>query len=343
MDTESKTVIGVKYKDNNDDGKLVDLYGSAVILTAGGFGNDHTDTSLLRKYGRTGEATLPTTNGGWATGDGVKMGSKIGAKLVDMSEIQSMRMLHFYVTFIVIITSLPLYTVHPTGFINPKARDDKTKFLAPEALRGLGGIVVNAKGQRFVNELDLRAKVVEKMRAQQKDKSNLPFRLLMNDVVKDAFGPNMNFYIKFGLVKEYDNVGALAHDTGMSGEIIESMMKRYVQDAKKGKDKFGKTVFPNGESYDVNEKIYAAEITPVIHYTMGGLSINNKAQILDRNDDIINGFYGAGEVTGGVHGKNRLAGNSLLECVVYGRIAARNVIEYCENVNKQKEIHHKEL
>lgn len=90
MDTESKTVIGVKYKDNNDDGKIKDLYGMAVILTAGGFGNDHTDTSLLEKYGKNNEYELPTTNGGWATGDGVKMGSKIGAKLVDMSEIQSM-------------------------------------------------------------------------------------------------------------------------------------------------------------------------------------------------------------------------------------------------------------
>ena len=203
--------------------------------------------------------------------------------------------------------------------------------------------MINGKGQRFVNELDLRANVVDKMREQQKDKNNLPFRLLMNDVVKDAFGPNMGFYIKFGLVKEYENVASFTKDIGVNEDIVSSMMKKYVQEAKKGKDKFGKTVFPNGESYDPNEKIYAAEITPVIHYTMGGLSINDKAQILDINDDIIHGLYGAGEVTGGVHGKNRLAGNSLLECVVYGRIAARNVIDYCQNVNEQKEIHHKEL
>ena len=202
--------------------------------------------------------------------------------------------------------------------------------------------MINNKGERFVNELDLRAKVVEKMREQQSE-GNVPFRLLMNEVVKTAFGPNMGFYIKFGLVKEYENVREAAKEIGVDELVLVGTVRKYVADAKKGYDEFGKSVFPNGDSYRVGEKIYVAEITPVIHYTMGGLSINEKAQILDMNEDVINGFYGAGEVTGGVHGKNRLAGNSLLECVVYGRIAGRNVIDYCENVNKQKEIHHKEL
>ncbi len=119
--------------------------------------------------------------------------------------------------------------------------------------------------------------------------------------------------------------------------------KTYVNSAKNGKDEFDKTVFPNGDSYNVNEKIYVAEITPVIHYTMGGLSINEKGEILDINENVIPGFYGAGEVTGGVHGKNRLAGNSLLECVVYGRIVAENAIKYCEDVNEAKKLHHNEL
>jgi len=320
MDTETKTVIGVKYKeyDLEDESAYVmkELFGTAVILTAGGFGNDHTNTSLLAEYSRNDEEELPTTNGPWATGDGVKMGQQIGAKLVDMSEIQ----------------------VHPTGFINPKDPDDKTKFLAPEALRGSGGIMINNKGQRFVNELDLRSKVVEQMRSQQK-MENIPFRLVMNEEMRNAFGPNMGFYIKFGLFVQYENVKEMAEGTGIDEEVLVKTISDYVQSANDGKDEFGKEVFPNAKGLKVDETIYVAEITPVIHYTMGGLSVDEKAQIYDMNDNVIAGLFGAGEVTGGVHGKNRLAGNSLLECVVYGRIAARNAIQYCDDVNAHKELH----
>eukprot|EP01083_Nonionella_stella_P042614 115042_1 len=122
----------------------------------------------------------------------------------------------------------------------------------------------------------------------------------------------MAFYIKFGLVKEYKNIEMLSEDINIDKNVLIETMKRYVESAINGEDEFGKTVFLNGDSYNINEKIYVAEITPVIHYTMGGLSINVKSEILDVNENVINGFYGAGEVTGGVHGKNRLAGNSLL-------------------------------
>jgi len=92
--------------------------------------------------------------------------------------------------------------------------------------------------------------------------------------------------------------------------------------------KFGKTIFP--VIFNEDDIIYSSIITPVIHYTMGGLAIDSKAQILDINGDVIHGLFGAGEVTGGVHGKNRLGGNSLLECVVFGRIAAHSSLEYCK-------------
>ena len=107
-------------------------------------------------------------------------------------------------------------------------------------------------------------------------------------------------------------------------------------------DEFGKTTFP--ASFDVDEPIHAMMITPCIHYTMGGLffslslkhllfifidfsfviglQITAKGEVLtQQTSQPIKGLYAAGEVTGGVHGANRLAGNSLLECTVFGRIA----------------------
>lgn len=86
-------------------------------------------------------------------------------------------------------------------------------------------------------------------------------------------------------------------------------------------DEFGKSIFPT--TFNINETLHVAQITPSIHYTMGGIRINKNAQVLNEKNEPIEGLFAAGEVTGGVHGKNRLAGNSLLECVVFGRIAGR--------------------
>ena len=79
-------------------------------------------------------------------------------------------------------------------------------------------------------------------------------------------------------------------------------------------------------------------ITPSIHYTMGGLKINNKAEVLDVNNKTIKGLFGAGEVTGGVHGGNRLGGNNLAECGVYGRISADSAVDYIINKKNNSDI-----
>ncbi|ORC82533.1 putative NADH-dependent fumarate reductase, partial [Trypanosoma theileri] len=140
---ESKTrpdgVVQVRVKGveiTQNDGEKTQLLADAVILATGGFSNDKTANSLLQKYAPQ-LSKYPTTNGPWATGDGVKLASALGVKLVDMDKVQ----------------------LHPTGLINPKDPANRTKFLGPEALRGSGGILLNKKGERFVNELDLRSVV----------------------------------------------------------------------------------------------------------------------------------------------------------------------------------------
>jgi len=275
-----------------------------IILATGGYGNDHTDSSLLQKH-RPDLVDVPTTNGPWATGDGVKLGTSIGAATVDMEAVQ----------------------VHPTGFVDPKNRDAFTKFLAPEAIRGSGALLLNAQGERFVNELDLRSKIVEAER-----KQTGPLRLLLNPQATETFGPGMKFYEKVkGFASRYDSLAGVAEAMGVDVSTLESVIIKYQEGMSKGVDEFGKTVFP--ASFSLDEEFYLiAEITPVIHYTMGGLKIDSRSQILGENDVPIGGLFGAGEVTGGVHGKNRLAGNSLLECVVYGRIAGKEAYNHaCPN------------
>eukprot|EP00973_Karenia_brevis_P046850 6499742-Karenia_brevis.AAC.1 len=122
-------VVGIIYE---KAGKEIKEYGP-VIFCSGGFGADFTNNSLLAMY-RPDLLHLPTTNGEHCTGDAIKMGEAIGAKTIDLEWVQ----------------------VHPTGLVKPDDADAKIKFLAAEALRGVGGLVLNKEGQRFANELGRR-------------------------------------------------------------------------------------------------------------------------------------------------------------------------------------------
>ena len=107
-----------------------------MIIATGGFGADYTPDSLLAKH-RPELRALPTTNGDHCTGDGIKMAQSVGAGVVDMTSVQ----------------------VHPTGLVNPDEPDAKVKFLAAEALRGVGGILLDANGERFCDELGRRIRL----------------------------------------------------------------------------------------------------------------------------------------------------------------------------------------
>lgn len=115
--------------------------------------------------------------------------------------------------------------MHPTGFIDPANPDHTTKFLAPEALRGLGGLLLNKDGKRFVNELDLRSKVVERI---YENKEKFPIYLLLNEKVVSSFGPNFNFYWKVkGIFTEYANLQELANKTGLNATAINQTFIEY--------------------------------------------------------------------------------------------------------------------
>merc|ERR1712167_418796 len=98
-------------------------------------------------------------------------------------------------------------------------------------------------------------------------------------------------------------------------------------------DKWGKKFFHN-LPLDVNDAFHVAIVTPVIHYCMGGLKINTDAEVLTTGDKVLQGLYAAGEVAGGIHGENRLGGNSLLDCVAFGRVSGRAAARYltAENI-----------
>merc|ERR1711870_143185 len=313
-------VVGCLYEKGGKDHKEF----GPVIFCSGGFGADFTQNSLLAMY-RPDLLHLPTTNGEHCTGDAIKMGESIGAKTVDLDWVQ----------------------VHPTGLVKPDDADAKVKFLAAEALRGVGGLVLDKNGKRFANELGRRDYVTGEMW-----KNKPPFRLCLNKAAADEIIWHCKHYTGRGVMKFYESGAKLAEDMGVPVQTLADQTEKHYQAAMKTeKDPDGGSwpAYPSGKSWDEpsgktgsgkkfyhniipgsavkTEPFYVAIITPVIHYCMGGLEITEDAEVVG-NDGVIPGLYAAGEIAGGVHGNNRSGGNSLLDCVVFGRVAGKAACEY---------------
>jgi len=309
---EKKTRInGIKYYLNEDTKNIIELKTKSVILATGGFGHDFDSEDSLLKEFVPDKMKFPTTNGKQTQGIGVKIARKIGIGLTDMSQVQ----------------------IHPTGFVNLDDRYAKNKILAPELLRGVGGILINQKGERFCNELGTRDYVSQKIIQNcemAKDNTITQYEsfMLINQKVIDVYGGKVDFYIKKGYLRKFDSIKLFTEKMGISKyyDNVVKTIKEYNESADKKMDQFGKKVFP--QKFDLNDYIYVGVITPSIHYCMGGLTMTQNGELIKTDGKIMNGLFGAGEVTGGVHGGNRLGGNSLMECGVYGRRAARAAVEY---------------
>jgi flavocytochrome c len=299
LNKEGNNVTGVTYEFG---GESVSLDGP-VILATGGYAADFGEGSLLKEH-RPDTYGLATTNGTHATGDGQKMVMAIGGNAIDMDKVQ----------------------VHPTGLVDPKDPGSKWKFLAAEALRGEGGLLLNADGDRFCDELGHRD-YVSGMMWKEKDKSKFPIRLVLNSKASNVLDFHTRHYSGRGLMKKMSGK-ELAKEIGCSPDHLQSTFKTYnaIADGKQ-KDPWGKKYFHN-LPFDVDDTFHVAVMEPVLHFTMGGIEINDKAQVLNGDKKPFNGLFACGELAGGVHGANRLGGSSLLGCVVYGRVAGDTASNY---------------
>src|SRR5690606_34905288 len=120
----------------------------------------------------------------------------------------------------------------------------------------------------------------------------------------------------------------LAAEMGIKPEELQTTFQSYndIADGKK-KDPYGKKFFP-AVPFNVDDEFHVALMQPVLHFTMGGIEIDDKARVLNPEGKPFDGLYACGEVAGGVHGANRLGGSSLLGCVVYGRVAGDSASQF---------------
>ena len=283
-------VVGVKVK-NLENGKVYTINTKAGVNAAGGFGANNALVSKIVPRLK----GFATTNHPGATGDGLLLSEKIGAAFVDLPEIQT----------------------HPTF-------NEQSGIMVTEAVRGNGAVLINMNGKRFYDELSTRDKVSAAILKQPTSHAYLFFDESVRKSLKAIEG-----YVKRpGMVLQGKTLEEIAGKMKVPADALKATMAQYAKDQAAGKDSCcGRTKMErplNQPGY------YAIVVTPAVHHTMGGLKIDTKAQVYNFRGQVIPGYFAAGEVTGGVHGGNRLGGNAQADIIVYGRIAGQSATAYAK-------------
>jgi len=152
------------------------------------------------------------------------------------------------------------------------------------------------------------------------------FSLVLSSSAANDGRKHVDLYTHKKLLKKMSGIQQLADFMSVNVDTLRTSMDAYRVDAKNGIDRWGKVSFRGVPSSDLdNEIFYVGRVTPVLHYCMGGITIDITGNVLDEEQNIIHGLHAAGEVSGGVHGNNRLGGNSLLECTVFGTIVGKKI------------------
>jgi fumarate reductase flavoprotein subunit len=278
-------VTGVKAESSS---KNYTLNGKAVVLATGGFGANE---KMYTKYQPQLKGFV-TTNSPGATGDGIVMAEKIGAALVDITQIQ----------------------IHPTV-------EQKTSILITESVRGDGAILVNKEGRRFTNEMGTRDVVSAAVIAQSGGFAYTIFDQNLREGLKAIEG-----YIDNNIVTEGATVAELAGKLGLDQAALTGTLSTWNAAVAAKKDgAFNRTT---GMEKDLSKApYYAIKIAPGVHHTMGGVKIDTQARVISTSGNPIPSLFAAGEVTGGIHGNNRIGGNAVADIVIFGRIAGASAAQ----------------
>jgi fumarate reductase flavoprotein subunit len=289
-------VLGVEVKKGRKVSNL--KIGKALILASGGFSRD---IKMRLAHNPVLVAEFNCTNHKGATGETIRFAQAVGADTLQLNFIQ----------------------LYP--FAEPESGILDTPAVYPFNGPGYGIVYVNKAGKRFVNELERRDVCAF---AQIKLGPNMkPTWSIFSDEMVLKMGGSKE-EVEAGLAKgrfvKADSIAELAGKLGIPAEaLVETITKhnKYLED---GKDPdFGKPITKVMIPM-VKGPFYAVSQWPAVHHTMGGLRINRHAQVIDIFGEVIPRLYAAGEVTGGVHGSNRLGSNAIPDCVVFGRIAGTN-------------------
>lgn len=289
-------VTGVKAV--SEDKEYTFLAKDGVILATGGFGSN---LEMRVKYNKDVDENILSTNTVGITGDGITMAEKIGAQLEDMPFIQT----------------------YPT--CDPIS--GALLYFGDVRLVG-GSILVNQEGKRFVEELERRDVISMAIKNQT---GNAAYQFCDEEQVKlsgvaEHHADEVNYLFNNKLLVKADTIKEAADFFGIDAAELEKTVAKYNQYAKDGKDlefnKRGKLT-----PFEAKGPFYIMKAVPAVHHTMGGVKIDENARVINTKGEVIKGLYGAGEVTGDIHGTNRLGSDAIADITVFGRIAGQNVVK----------------
>jgi len=289
-------VTGVKAL--SEEKEYTFLAKDGVILASGGFGSN---LEMRVKYNKDVDENILSTNTVGITGDGITMAEKIGAQLEDMPFIQT----------------------YPT--CDPIS--GALLYFGDVRLVG-GSILVNQEGKRFVEELERRDVISMAIKNQT---GNAAYQFCDEAQVKlsgvaEHHADEMNYLFNNKLLVKANTIKEAADFFGIDAAELEKTVEKYNQYAKDGKDlefnKRGKLT-----PFEAKGPFYIMKAVPAVHHTMGGVKIDENARVINTKGEIIKGLYGAGEVTGDIHGTNRLGSDAIADITVFGRIAGQNVVK----------------
>lgn len=295
---EDGKVVGV-IAEGKTGNKITLHANNGVVLATGGFSQN---VEMREKYNtlwKSLDASIKSTNHAGATGDGILLAESVNAQLVQMENIQLL----------------------PMG-------DPVTGSLSGNIEMAVENrIFVNDEGNRFVDE-GARRDVMTNALFEQPN-SHMWIVLDSHDYPTgdevNNFNESMNQLIEEGRAFKGETLEDLAKQIGVNPENLVNEVDGFnTQVANKSADEFGRTLY--NQPIDQGP-YYAAPRVPTVHHTMGGVQINTDAQVVDVNGSVIPGLFAAGEVTGGIHGANRLGGNALTDTVVFGRIAGSSAAQ----------------
>lgn len=289
---ENGRVVGVKGVANN--GTPFEYHANkSVILATGGFGANVEMRQAYNKFWANLDENVPTTNQPCATGDGIVMAEAVGANLIGMEWIQMV-----------------------TG--------------TPSALSAsiANNMYINAQGNRFIAEDARRDELSGAVLAQEGS-----FFWLLTDAhtvwdIQNGYsytGVSIDELVASGRQLEGETIEELAEKMGVDAANLQAAIDQFNKAATgEEEDPLGRKLF----QYPFDKgPYYATRGTANVHHTMGGVEINTNCEVLDKNGNVIPGFYACGEVTGGIHGSNRLGGNAIADIIVFGQIAGQNAMK----------------
>ena len=285
---EDGQAVGVVAK--GETGNTVTVHAKSVVIASGGFGANNDMIASIRPE----LDGFITTNAPGIQGQGIQMAKAVGADTVDLEQIQ----------------------LHPTVHVQ-----GSDAVLITEGLRGDGAILVNQEGERFFDEVSTR----DKVSAAEFEQTGGYAWLIVDSRMSDASNV-IQGYINKGYAESGDSYEALAEAIGAPADVLAATMQAWNECVANQEDPdFGRVSFANPLD---QAPYYAIKVQPGIHHTMGGIKIDDNAEVVSTSGDVMPGLFAAGEVTGGVHGNNRLGGNAVADFTIFGRIAGQSAADF---------------